>query len=474
MNNQAHEGRSLKFRISRLLGDQTMADIKFLVGEELEEFPAHKLIFATSSDEFFNGFYAMTPDDNIIKLPEIKVESFKEFLSYIYTEEANINPENILDVMKLGDRYGIQHLMSFCYESAVKFIDEHLHLFENLLNFSKFSENVFLEMIARDPLKYLTADNVKWLNKDCLKVILEAKESKASEKQLFDLAVMWASEKMSADKPMKIRECLGDLILLIRFPTMNLNEFEKCIQEHDGILESRDVIEILLYISKQSGNSKYPVEKRNMENAQQVQPLPVALPDEAPKTTTSKKYERNINYYYTITNEFFVSESSFSKPLAAKVVGDQPLYFSVKAACTLESISYYVNGKFNDKFDLHVIVSVCGPRVTGTIQEIFEKFNVDPNLCRRKSVELHTICLNEKILLEPNEFYSIQLKFHCGKDGLNEYSTQKKFQRIVLTFPKVEREGNIILSELPEHRASNDHSSISSICYNFQKLIYCY
>lgn len=130
-------GRSIKSRIGVLLENSTMADLKFIVGEENQEFPGHKLVFAVSSHDFYNVFYAMTPADNIIRLPEIKVESFKEFLSYIYTEDANVNPENILDIMKLADRYEIKHLMVFCYESCVKFIDNQMQLVDDLLRFDK-------------------------------------------------------------------------------------------------------------------------------------------------------------------------------------------------------------------------------------------------------------------------------------------------------------------------------------------------
>lgn len=432
-------GRSLKSRIEWLLENSMMSDLKFIVGEENQEFPAHKFMFAVSSHEFYNGFYAMTPEDNIIRLPEIQVAAFKEFLNYIYTEEANISPDNILDIMRLADRYQINHLTIFCFENAAKFIDKKMHLLNDLLQFDKHDwMHTFFIKISKDPEIYLTEENIKYVTREHMKFILKTDETKASEKELFNLAVMWATSILSKNDPVAVRIFLGDLIQLIRFPTMTIAEFEECINE--GILESKDVVDILLYIGKQFGDCKFPIKKRNLKLVTEE-----VVPKLIPKTV-KRQYliDRNrLNHAQTVPN------------------GQTSLQFSVKNDCFLKGIGFYVNGKIVGNFEYKVMINSYGPRAFGIIKEfsgVYNCFDSSSLNKKRYSIEKSTLDFKDSVFLESIDIYSITFESKFLRDD-------EIFKKIVLRLPKLASNAsdNIILDK--QYPTGNVMSPISLIEY---------
>lgn len=415
-------GRSLKSRIGWLKENSTMSDLTFIVGEENKEFPAHKFIFAVSSHDFYNGFYAMTPSDNIIRLPEIKIDAFSEFLSYIYTEDANVDSGNILDIMKLAERYEINHLMNFCYESAIIFIDYEMELFDDLLKFGIKCKDVsvldtFLGKISKDPLKYLTNDNVRILRREHLKIILEDEDTASSEKELFELAIMWAKH-ISPDSN-KIRTNLGDLLELIRFSTMTTAEFEECVTENDGVLQSKDVIDITLFINKSKEVCKYPIVKRKEVIEVEIQ---------------------EVNNFYEET-DMLIDERELNN---AKCVDCTYhfLQFSVKEKCLLEGISFHVNGKIIAEFPISITFSCAGPRVSGQIEKIvsvYKGINTTQSAeLIGESIETRRINFNRKILLEPTDIYDVLFQGNGSQNDLNF------FKRIILWSKSISN-GNIII-----------------------------
>lgn len=437
-------GRSIKSRISWLLENPIMSDLQFIVGEEEEKFSAHRFLFAVTSHDFYNGFYAMTPAENTIRLPEIGVAAFKEFLSYIYTEDATITEDNVLDIMRLADRYEINPLITLCFNSAADFMDE--NLVGDLLPFGRqdLMDQFFIKII-KNPNFYLDEENIEYISREQIKSILISEETFATEIELFDLAVLWAQKHSLNDDPILVKGFLGDLIQLIRFPTLTSAEFEGCIDEHQGILDSSDVIDILLYIGKQFGECKYPVKKRKSQIIIKVTEF------------VSKFVPTTYEHQYLIERRLL----NQSRPVTSNL---SSMHFSVKSDCILKSIGFYVNGKIEGKFDYKITVNSCGPRAFGVIKEFFGEYNstnIRTKNSQRMSIEKYaaTFQTNDLVLLESRDLYSItfQNKFARGEDIL---------KKLVLRLPKlsITKDGNILLDK--KFSTTNEQSAISFIAYS--------
>lgn len=52
--------------------------------------------------------------ENKIRLPEMEPEIFQEVISFMYTDEANLDNENVLEVMIAADMYALEDLKSKC------------------------------------------------------------------------------------------------------------------------------------------------------------------------------------------------------------------------------------------------------------------------------------------------------------------------------------------------------------------------
>lgn len=81
--------------------DEKSADAHFLCGAEEERIPAHKNVLSKSSLVFDTMFYGSLANDSDKKLPETPPQVFKTFLRFCYSDEVNLNPSTITEVMKL-------------------------------------------------------------------------------------------------------------------------------------------------------------------------------------------------------------------------------------------------------------------------------------------------------------------------------------------------------------------------------------
>jgi hypothetical protein len=110
-----------------LYDDQKHSDVSLEVGEKL--FPVHKLILSASSDVFDEMLLNPTWSEhhkNTVVLEEDSdcVEVFEEFLRYLYSGSIEITSENVLPLLKLGDKYIVQDLSRSCK----KYMTSHIML----------------------------------------------------------------------------------------------------------------------------------------------------------------------------------------------------------------------------------------------------------------------------------------------------------------------------------------------------------
>lgn len=245
-------------KISNLFYNSKFTDVKFLISPQETVLFAHKLILAISSSEFENL-------SNIVFLPEYTFNGFREFLRYIYTNEIILDEKNIIEVFQLSEKFQIKSLVKLCTEKIKNFLssNENCDFLTNWLGIWVISDvkNELINYCGKNPLKYFNSENVLILEKNDLEKILKLDFVEAPEADFYNLALMWSKSQCirnnmeTSDK--NLREFLGDLFYLIRFPSMTSDEFENCFNYTSELLTIDESLFILYFIRTGGGETKF-------------------------------------------------------------------------------------------------------------------------------------------------------------------------------------------------------------------------
>lgn len=109
---------------------------------------AHRTVLSARSPVFAAMFTNDTLEKKtgIVKITDSDPETFREFLSFLYSGEVNFNKCNICDLYRISDKYNVPKLKLMC----VNFMPEHLSVdnFCEMLTLShQFEENELLTHI---------------------------------------------------------------------------------------------------------------------------------------------------------------------------------------------------------------------------------------------------------------------------------------------------------------------------------------
>lgn len=323
------KSKSIKERFEFLAENSTLSDFQFVVGPNLIIVPAHKLIFSVTSFDFFNLFVMSTPkDENFsIHLEDINYESFKEFIRYVYCDSIEIRFDNFFDILDLSLRYDIEHLTSLCLTKIPEIItgEDGERFAVSIMDFfhiwnKKLISGHFTQIIGKNPLKYISEENVYKLEEEHIAEILQTHQTETCESDYFKLAVMWAqtqcqTSKSKHVKPEIIRKVLGTLFFSIRFPAMSLEEFQECSTDKTGLFTNDEIIEIVLFIKNETKASRFyskprigsltkspeiPEEEREIERLEIVRVAANNFPE------MIESYENYISINVTVDKSVFI------------------------------------------------------------------------------------------------------------------------------------------------------------------------
>lgn len=256
----------IKQRAKILAEKPILSDFKFIVGPNKIEVPANKFIFSVTSFEFYNLFFMATPTDTNIYLEEIKYQSFKEFIRYVYSNDIKIVNENYFDIFTLSVRYDMEPLTKLCLEKLPKLLEDTENVFPFMDNFDVWindkNSDIFLNIIGRRPLDYINQLNVEQLKLEHLEKIMRTELTETSEIDYFTFAFIWAEKQCVLQKlestPENNKLVLENVLFLIRFPIMTLKEFGECCTYQNGLFNEQKMFEIFAFIkSKVSGHSPF-------------------------------------------------------------------------------------------------------------------------------------------------------------------------------------------------------------------------
>jgi len=234
-----------------------MADCYFNVNGK--KFPAHKYVLATGSTVFyamFFGGYVETTCSDTIDVPDVDPDAFMSLLKYLYCDEIDLNPDNVLATLYAAKKYLVPALANAC----VRFLEQSLTARNACLLLSQarlFSEPALIqrawEVIDAQAEMALTSEAFADIDFDTLMSILSRETLNCKETVVFAAANSWAQadcKKKDLDpcEPENRKSVLGKAIYKIRFPAMSIADFADVVAM-SGMLTIQETNDIFLYFT---------------------------------------------------------------------------------------------------------------------------------------------------------------------------------------------------------------------------------
>ena len=225
---------TLRERNAVMCNNALMADCYFNVNGK--KFPAHKYILATGSTVFYAMFYGgyVETSTETIDVPDVDPDAFLSMLKYLYCDEIDLNPDNVLATLYAAKKYLVPALANAC----VQFLEQSLTARNACLLLSQarlFSEPALIqrawEVIDAQAELALSSEAFTDIDFDTLLSILSRESLNCKETVVFTAAVSWAKaeciRKKSSDSldPASVddkRKVLGKALYKIRFPAMSI------------------------------------------------------------------------------------------------------------------------------------------------------------------------------------------------------------------------------------------------------------
>ena len=248
-----------------MFNNEILSDVKFVVQASPDyrernskrgkmEIPAHKFLLSISSPVFFAMFCGeMAETKEHIDLPDCEYEGMLELLRYIYTDEVCLNGNNVMQVLYLAEKYMIPSLTSECAEYLRENLDP-----SNVLCVLKHAEQYGNEdlsfdcwlTIDKNTVETLKSDEFLSMDRSFLSELVERDKLTISEVELFKAIECWAKEEcerqhLEANGPLH-RQVLGEgIVKNIRFTVMKEKEFEDVVLPNNILTreETRNISE---------------------------------------------------------------------------------------------------------------------------------------------------------------------------------------------------------------------------------------
>jgi hypothetical protein len=257
--------------LEKLVGSKARADVIFIIGDSKNggerEIPAHRVVLAASS-KLFEAMLFPPRDDNgerpKVKLPmkirvtETSPEAFLSFLQCIYTDEVEIDPTQLADLIKLSHKYQIEKLQLLCSEFMEKdvTVDNACELFEmapKLLGDEEFG----LPFIRENMTEVLASPAFLKLSRPRLEYLIKDDALAADESAIFKGVLEWAKveatrqgfdSKGDSKGDEKINELVKDFLPHIRFPLMTMEDIVSLVQP-TNLLDQKQLLELFQYVA---------------------------------------------------------------------------------------------------------------------------------------------------------------------------------------------------------------------------------
>ncbi len=202
--------------------------------------PAHKFVLSSCSPVFFAMFCGeLAERSDSVDLPDCEYEGVMEMLRYMYSEEAELNENNVMQVLYVAKKYILPSLADKC----VRFLQRNVNaenVFCVLSLAQQYDEKVLEEqcwkVIDRETKEVVKSEGFATIERSLLEAVVKRDTLTIREVELFKAVDIWATKEcerqgLTLDGSVK-RTILGDQIVkAIRFPVMGLKEFATVVSD---------------------------------------------------------------------------------------------------------------------------------------------------------------------------------------------------------------------------------------------------
>lgn len=229
------------------------ADIWFIIGDE--RIPSHKLIL-TATIPYYKTIYPEDNDNGEIHLTGVSVESFKEFLKFVYLVQPNLSMDNIEGVMDMARRWDSDEIFMECEQFLQGSLIDTLTLFFGYRLASTYGakrlKKLFQNEICAKATDAFKTASFLTLPQEFLVKILECNRLACKEIDIFNACIAWAIAaciRNGLDSSNEnLRSQLGDSLYQIRFTSMTNEEAATCTGSHPKLFTAIELHEILCMV----------------------------------------------------------------------------------------------------------------------------------------------------------------------------------------------------------------------------------
>ncbi|CAH3034800.1 unnamed protein product [Porites lobata] len=251
---------TIRERCEAVFNQELLSDVKFVVRDSRggsKTIPAHKFMLAISSPVFFAMFYGKAAEmKDSVEISDCEYESLLELFRFIYSDKANLNADNVMQLLYLSKKYMLPTLAEKC--SA--FLKENLNalnVFHILPDAQKYEEkdlmNQCWKLIETQTEEAVKSEGFVTVERSVLEELVEKNSLNIKEVELFKAFDCWAEKEcekqgLAAEGSAK-RRVLGERVVQgIRFPLMGQTEFADIVLDSE-ILTLRETNRLVKYFN---------------------------------------------------------------------------------------------------------------------------------------------------------------------------------------------------------------------------------
>ena len=272
---------TIRERCEAIFNQELLSDVKFVVRDSRggsKTIPAHKFMLAISSPVFFAMFYGKAAEmKDSVEISDCEYESLLELFRFIYSDKANLNADNVMQLLYLSKKYMLPTLAEKC--SA--FLKENLNalnVFHILPDTQKYEEKDLMnhcwKMIATQTEEAVKSEGFVTIERSVLEELVEKNSLNIKEMELFKAVDCWAENEckkqgLVADGSVK-RRVLGERVVQgIRFPVMEETEFADIVLDSE-ILTLKETNRLVKYFNSVLHDSVGFLETERTEGKQVI------------------------------------------------------------------------------------------------------------------------------------------------------------------------------------------------------------
>ena len=259
---QSASRSTIRHRCKSIFNQEFLSDVKFVVqdsqsGSESKKIPAHKLVLAISSPVFYAMFYGeLAETKDSVEISDCEYESLLELFRFIYSDEANLTPDNVMQLVYLAKKYMLPSLADKCSAYLKESLDAS-NVFTVLPDVQKYEEKDLLDhcwkVIEKETEEAVKSDGFMTIERSILEEMVEKDSLNIKEVELFKAVSRWAGKECEKQglraKGSVKRRILGERIVKgIRFPLMEQKEFVGVVLDCD-ILTKKECFDMIKYFS---------------------------------------------------------------------------------------------------------------------------------------------------------------------------------------------------------------------------------